>query len=107
VLWVPAFDSLYGRFDHLIGHYRRYRRLDLEARCADAGLAVIESRYANLPGFAAWWLIVRVLRRTPTAGGLARVYDRYAVPVIRRVEARVRVPFGQSILLVAARPSGS
>lgn len=104
VLWVPAFESLYGRFDHRIGHYRRYRRADLTARCARAGLRVEQCRYANLPGFFAWWLIVRLLRRVPTAGGLAGLYDRFVVPVARRVEARLPVPFGQSLFLVATRP---
>ena len=31
ILWVPAFEALYGKFDHRIGHYRRYRRNELLA----------------------------------------------------------------------------
>ena len=31
VLWVPAFEALYGKFDQRIGHYRRYRRDALQA----------------------------------------------------------------------------
>ncbi|MFM7045993.1 MAG: class I SAM-dependent methyltransferase [Ilumatobacteraceae bacterium] len=107
VLWVPAFEALYGRFDQMIGHHRRYRRAELVDVCRNAGFDVIDCRYANLPGFFAWWLIVRVLRRVPTAGGLSTLYDRLAVPVIRRVERRLRMPFGQSLLLVAARPASS
>lgn len=103
VLWVPAFESLYGRFDQMIGHHRRYRRVQLVERCRSAGFEVIDCRYANLPGFFAWWLVVRLLRRVPTAGGLSTLYDRWAVPLIRRVETRIRMPFGQSLLLVATR----
>jgi SAM-dependent methyltransferase len=106
VLWVPAFESLYGRFDQMIGHHRRYRRAQLVERCRSAGFEVIDCRYANLPGFFAWWLIVRLLRRVPTAGGLSTLYDRWAVPLIRRVEGRIRMPFGQSLLLVASRTAG-
>ncbi|MFM7253213.1 MAG: class I SAM-dependent methyltransferase [Ilumatobacteraceae bacterium] len=107
VLWVPAFEALYGRFDQMIGHHRRYRCAELVDVCRKAGFDVIDCRYANLPGFFAWWLIVRVLRRAPTAGGLSTLYDRLAVPVIRRVERRLRMPFGQSLLLVAVRPASS
>jgi len=32
-----------------------------------------------------------------------RIFDRWIVPVVRRVEDRVRTPFGQSIFLVARR----
>lgn len=106
VLWVPAFESLYGRFDQMIGHHRRYRRTQLVERCRSAGFEIVDCRYANLPGFFAWWLIVRMLRRVPTAGGLSSLYDRWAVPAIRRVEGRIRMPFGQSLLLVAAKPAG-
>lgn len=107
VIWVPAFEGLYGRFDRMIGHHRRYRRAELVDLCRNAGFDVIDCRYANLPGFFAWWLIVRVLRRVPTAGGLSTLYDRMAVPVIRRIEHRLRMPFGQSLLLVAARSASS
>jgi SAM-dependent methyltransferase len=103
VLWVPAFEVLYGRFDHRIGHYRRYRRHDLVEKCEAAGLRPIDVRYTNLPGFFAWWLVVRMLRLHPTAGRLAHFYDRAIIPFVRRFEQRVRPPFGQSLLVVAER----
>ena len=103
VLWVPAFEALYSTFDQRIGHYRRYRRNELLALVHKVGFQQVTARYNNLPGFFAWWLVVRVLRRTPTAGRLASIYDRYFIPVIRRVERVVRPPFGQSLLVVAQR----
>lgn len=104
LVWVPAFEALYGRFDHEIGHHRRYRRRPLDALVTGSGLRVDTLRHANLPGFFAWWLIVRVLRRRPTSGGLAHFYDRRLVPLIRRIEARVTPPFGQSLVLIARKP---
>ncbi|MEO7370439.1 MAG: class I SAM-dependent methyltransferase [Ilumatobacteraceae bacterium] len=103
VLWVPAFEALYGEFDRRIGHYRRYRRDHLLALVHKVGFQQVTARYTNLPGFFAWWLIVRLLGRTPTAGRLATVYDRLFIPVIRRVERFLRPPFGQSLLVVAQR----
>jgi SAM-dependent methyltransferase len=102
ILWVPAFEALYGKFDHQIGHYRRYRRNQLLALVHKVGFQQVTARYNNMPGFFVWWLIVRVLGRAPT-GRLAVVSDRYFVPVIRRVERLVRPPLGQSLLVVAQR----
>lgn len=101
VVWVPAFPALLGEFDRRIGHVRRYRRRGLEALAREAGFEVVDCRYANMPGLFAWWLVVRLLRLTPTAGGLAGLYDRWVVGAVRAVERRVRPPFGQSLLLVA------
>ena len=103
VLWVPAFEALYGKFDQRIGHYRRYRRNELLALVHHVGFQQVTARYTNLPGYFAWWLVVRMLGRTPTAGRLASTYDRYFIPVIRRVERFVRPPIGQSLLVVAQR----
>ncbi|MEY2554627.1 MAG: hypothetical protein QOC57_2487, partial [Ilumatobacteraceae bacterium] len=103
VVWVPAFEALYGKFDHSIGHYRRYRRDQLQAVIHNVGFQHVSATYTNMPGFFAWWLVVRVLGRTPTSGRLASTYDRFFIPVIRRVERFVRFPIGQSLLVVAQR----
>ena len=103
VLWVPAFESLYGKFDQEIGHYRRYRHNQLLALVHKVGFQKVSAKYTNMPGFFAWWLVVRVLGRAPTSGRLAVTYDRYLIPVISRVERFVRPPIGQSLLVVAQR----
>jgi SAM-dependent methyltransferase len=103
-IWVPAFPALFGEFDRLVGHCRRYRKRDLESLLVTSGFTIIESRYANLPGFFAWWLIVRLLGAKPTAGHLSTIYDRWFIPVIRAIENRLKPPFGQSLFVVARRP---
>jgi SAM-dependent methyltransferase len=103
VLWVPAFEVLYGRFDEQIGHFRRYRKKELESLVHNAGFQHVTARYVNFPGFFAWWLVVRVFRRTPTAGRLTSFFDRVVVPVERRVERVVRPALGQSLLVIAQR----
>ena len=103
VLWVPAFEALYSKFDHRIGHYRRYRQRELLALVHKVGFQKVTARYVNMPGFFAWWLIVRVLRRSPTDSRLASINDRYVIPITRRVERFLRPPVGQSLLVVAQR----
>jgi SAM-dependent methyltransferase len=102
-IWVPAYELLYSRFDHEIGHFRRYRKQELVDRMRSAGFEVTTAHYANLPGFFAWLLIVRLAGRRPTSGRLATIYDRRFVPLIRRVESRLRPPFGQSLFAVGVR----
>jgi SAM-dependent methyltransferase len=104
VIWVPAFQLLYSPFDTKLGHVRRYRRHELERDVRGAGYEVVESRYVNMPGWFSWLLLVRLLRHEPTSPATVRIFDRYVVPVVRWVEDRIRMPFGQSVFLVARKP---
>lgn len=104
VIFVPAFELLYGKFDKMIGHHRRYRRKGLEEVFRAAGLEPVKVRYVNLPGWFAWLLTVRILGQIPTDPRAVKIYDRTVVPVLRRVETRFAPPFGQSVLGVARTP---
>jgi SAM-dependent methyltransferase len=104
VLVVPAFPSAMSRFDRQIGHQRRYRRRTLRVAAEAAGLQVEVLHHVNWIGLIAWYVHVKALRTPPQAGFTLRVFDRFFVPWLRRLEARVRPPFGQSLFLVARRP---
>jgi 2-polyprenyl-3-methyl-5-hydroxy-6-metoxy-1,4-benzoquinol methylase len=103
ILWVPAFRLLYSDFDRRIGHYRRYRTAGLAARLRAAGFAVTDARYVNPVGGLAWLVLARLLHRTPTSGAPVAIFDKYFVPVLRRVEEHWRPPFGQSVFAVGTR----
>jgi SAM-dependent methyltransferase len=105
VIWVPAFRLLYSPFDTKLGHVRRYRKHELERDVRVAGYEVVESRYVNMPGWFSWLVLVRLLRQEPTSPTTVKIFDRYIVPVVRWVEDRIRMPFGQSVFLVARTPS--
>lgn len=104
VVFVPAFGFAAGRFDHLVGHHRRYTKASLRATFEAAGLEMQELRYINAPGLLAWTLVVRVLGRNPTAGPAVRVWDTAVMPAVRLIESCIRMPFGQSVLGVGRRP---
>lgn len=106
VVFVPAFQGLYSEFDRLIGHYRRYRTADLRQLICWAGYRPVEVRYVNLLGAVAWWLFARRLGVMPDRSWSVQAYDRCITPLVRRIESRVRVPFGQSVLCVAQRVGG-
>jgi SAM-dependent methyltransferase len=103
LIYSPAFNALYSRFDAAVGHHRRYTKASLVRVMDDADLEVVDARYVNAPGALAWYIVATRLGRRPTEGWSTRLYDRAAVPVARRMEQWATPPFGQSLLVVARR----
>jgi SAM-dependent methyltransferase len=107
VLWVPAFEVLYSRFDEMLGHYRRYRLRPLIDLLEASSFEVLDARYVNLVGWLTWLIGARGLGRVPTSRRVISMFDRVAVPATRAVERHVVAPFGQSIFVAARRPPTS
>jgi SAM-dependent methyltransferase len=100
VVFVPAFPFAAGRFDRMIGHYRRYTKETIAEAYAAAGIQVDVVRYVNAPGLLAWFVSVKLLRQVPREGLPLRLWDSYLIPLVRRMERRWAPPFGQSLLAV-------
>ncbi len=106
-LLVPAHPMLYGTPDEIAGHFRRYRRRDLTRLLREAGFAIRHAYYFNGFGAIPYFLNARILRPKTLSGAVDTqivVYDRFFVPLLRRLESRLRPPFGQSIIIVAEKP---
>jgi SAM-dependent methyltransferase len=103
VLWVPAYPALFGDFDRLVGHHRRYTPASLRATVEAAGLIPELLKPVNLLGGIAWWAAVRRGGAGTASPRLVRAYDRLVVPVTRTLERYWTPPFGQSLLCVARR----
>ena len=102
ILVVPAHDWLYGTIDRAIGHYRRYSKKSTVNVITDVGFKMIEQKYINAVGAIGWFVSGRILRNeTPPADQL-RLFNR-VVPVLKRVEQSVAMPFGISLLSVAEK----
>lgn len=101
VIWVPGYMQLYGDFDRLVGHCRRYTPATLRQAVASAGLDLEICRPVNFAGGIAWWLTVRRFGVRHASPRLARLYDATVVPVTMVLERVVRPPFGQSVICVA------
>ena len=108
VIFTPAFPRLYGPVDAAVGHVRRYRRRELAAKARVAGFRVIDCHYVNAPGFFLWYLNGRVLKSAGVSADskwTVRVFDKIIVPVVRLLESHWHPPFGQSLLLIAEKPT--
>lgn len=105
VMFVPAFNFAMSDFDRRVGHVRRYSRRSLREAYLAAGLTVERLDYVNIPGIIAWVVGMKWLRMTPGDGPLLKVWDRGVIPTTRRLEERLRAPFGQSLFAVGRVPS--
>ena len=102
-IFVPALQGLHGSFDRQINHFRRYSRLELEQKCVAAGFKVITSRYFDFLGIVPWWVKYRLLQSQKMEPGALKIYDRYVVPIAKRLESMITPPVGKNVLLVAER----
>jgi SAM-dependent methyltransferase len=99
VLYVPALNGLYGRWDRKVGHYRRYSKWRLREVADEAGLDVLELQYVNMLAIPAWIAFSRTnVDRTQSAS--LSIWDRTGVPIGRSLEQRFRVPLGLNLLAV-------
>ena len=72
------------------------------AKLEAAGFTVESSWYFNFLGVFGWYLSSRILRRKTFPPIQLRLYD-LLVPLFR-LEDRVRLPFGMSLVAIARRP---
>jgi SAM-dependent methyltransferase len=106
VLVCPAFPFAMSPVDIATGHVRRYTKRSMTKALTDAGLEVVQVRYANSLGLMCYYPFTTLLRRQPSVGGTMNFYDRLVVPVVSWLERLVgdRPPFGQSVIAVAQVP---
>jgi SAM-dependent methyltransferase len=101
-LLVPAGPSLYGEYDRLDGHYRRYNRRMLREALGQAGLRATRLHYFNAVAAVGWWVQYKLLRRsihTETHFGLMT----RLLPFLRFCERLIKPPFGLSLVAVCEK----
>jgi SAM-dependent methyltransferase len=103
LIFVPAMRALFSEFDRDLGHFRRYRKGELEIKVREAGFKVLCSKYFDLAGVAPWFVKYRILRSRSLGGGAVSLYDNLVVPIMRHVESAISPPIGKNILLVAEK----
>ena len=112
IVTVPAVPALYGPWDRMLGHYRRYSARLLRQHAQEAGLRVVWLSHWN-----AFTLPAALAVRTAEKLGLKRRGDTEFPPVspavnslliaLARLERRgmraIRLPFGLSLIGVLQR----
>lgn len=102
-IFVPALPWLFGGFDKQIGHFRRYRRAELENKCLRAGFKILKSVYFDFAGIVPWGIKYRLLKSDRLDPRAVKLYDKYVVPAARAIESRIEPPIGKNVLLIAEK----
>lgn len=100
VLIVPAFEALYGPIDRRLGHFRRYTKRSVRTLARNTGYVPAVLRYMNVIGMLGWYCNAHILRFTEQSARQIAIFDKYCVPVMRRLESWIAPPFGQSLFAV-------
>jgi SAM-dependent methyltransferase len=102
IIKVPALEGLYSSMDRAIGHYRRYTNSTLETCLQHSRFQDVQLWYFNALGILGWWINGKLLRRTIPPSEQVGWFDRL-VPILRRLEAPIDLPFGLSLFAVATK----
>ncbi|WP_067893587.1 class I SAM-dependent methyltransferase [Nocardia vaccinii] len=104
VVYVPAMEILFTAMDAKVGHYRRYRRTQLNRILRNAGLEIVESRYCDPLGFFATLAYKMFGSGDGTINPrLLEFYDRALFPLSRALQVLTGKFFGKNVLVVATK----
>ena len=102
-IFVPAQPWLFSEFDKNIGHFRRYRMNELVEKCRAANFEIVLQKNFDSLGILPWLVKYRWMKSTTMESGAVQAYDRYAVPLLKKMEAVIPPPIGKNILLVGEK----
>jgi SAM-dependent methyltransferase len=102
IIYVPALNGLYGKWDRKVGHYRRYAPWRLRSVLDEAGLTPVEIGYMNALSIPAWIAFSNSDVEKSNAASMS-VWDKTGIAWGRRIESVIPVPFGLNVFCAARR----
>lgn len=102
-IFVPAIPFLLSAFDRHIGHFRRYTRSGLIAKCEHAGFRILLARGFDLLGILPWMVKYRMMGSLTMESGAVKLYDKAAVPFIKPLENLLKPLIGKNLIVVAEK----
>jgi glycosyltransferase involved in cell wall biosynthesis len=105
VFLVPYNPRLYSRFDREIGHFRRYKKTELEEKMRAAGLNVECQFYFNKAGVIAWWVGNRLFKQRSITAWQLKIYNLFT-PLFRALDHCLPMQ-GLSRIVVATKGSAA
>lgn len=102
VVLGPAHPALFSPFDAAVGHYRRYTARSLRA-LRPPGLRCLGTWYLDAAGMALSAANRLLLRQSSPTPAQIAAWDRWVVPVSRRLDPLLGHRVGKSVLAVWER----
>ena len=103
LIFVPALQKLFSETDRVLGHFRRYQKAELRAKVESAGFKIKKLEYFDFTGIFPWFFVVRVLKKDPLVSANVDLYDKLAIPIIKRFEKVFSPPIGKNLILIAQK----
>ncbi len=103
IVYVPALSWLFSPLDRDVGHFRRYDMPRLRRLFESSRFEIVKAIYMDMAGIVPWYLLNVLCRSRTINPGLARLYDRWGIPVIRALERCTGAPLGKNILMIGRK----
>ena len=104
IVYVPALPWLFSPLDRDVGHFRRYDKNRLRRLLESHDFKIVKAIYMDMAGIVPWYLLNVLCRAKTINPGLARLYDRWVVPIIKTLERRCGAPLGKNLLIIGQKP---
>ena len=101
LIYVPAFQVLFSSMDKKVGHFRRYRKSELESIAGHLNLSIVELKYADSLGF--FISLVYKFIGDKDGGinpGALKIYDKFIFPLSIKLDKFFNFVLGKNVYIV-------
>lgn len=111
IIFVPAYNYLYGKRDMEIGHYRRYNKKSLELLLESNGFRATKISYWNMLGVAPYFIseklfkkpLITSLRNKKQNNLFKKIISKLLFYWFKYIENNINLGFGLSLVCVAKK----
>lgn len=100
IILVPQFMSLFGSYDEIVGHYRRYSKSELISKMESVGFqidSVFDFNSLSIPG---WWFNAKLMKAGQMPKWQLKIFDKI-FPASYYLEKKFQLP-GLSLIAVGS-----
>lgn len=102
ILFEPALPQIYGYIDNYENSFRRYSKNDIHSILIKNDFKVDKISYINILGVIPWFINGKILKKKIIHKKQTKVFNKI-VPLIRKIEKRIELPIGLSLLCVCTK----
>jgi 2-polyprenyl-3-methyl-5-hydroxy-6-metoxy-1,4-benzoquinol methylase len=102
VILVPAYQTLYNRFDVELEHYRRYNKSTLNNLIKSNGYNQAHSQYFNAMGILGWFISGKIQKNKTIPKSQMSLYDKM-VPLFKVIDKGLLNRIGLSVISVGRK----
>ncbi len=100
IVLVPEGQSVYGKLDEVLGHYRRYSKDELRDKMRSVGFEVEDVLSFNRVSRPGWYVTGRILKKDTVSPFQLKMFDRL-VGVWRKIDPML--PWSPTSIIAVAR----